>query len=100
MATEPKARSRVPGGGVTRPMSGAATGVMVVSGKSKNALHSLVTASLLTQNRRFSMFHNVLLVPSPFGNGGPAATEARSATVMLPSVLRRDAVLRQRIEDR
>ena len=55
--------------------------------KSWKALHSLVTASLAMQNRRFSMFHNVSLAPSPFGNGGPAATEALSATVMLPLAL-------------
>src|SRR3954453_19490343 len=55
-----------------------------LSGTSWNELHSLVTGSVPMQNRRFSMFHSVS-VPSPLGNGGPAATEALSATVTLPS---------------
>ena len=32
------------------------------------------------------MFHSVSM-PSPLGNGGPAATDALSVTVMLPSAL-------------
>src|SRR4051794_20052885 len=74
-----------PGGSVhdTRALALRARAVTPVgaagalSGTSWNELHSLVTGSVPMQNRRFSMFHSVS-VPSPLGNGGPAATEALS----------------------
>src|SRR4051812_16139000 len=54
------------------------------TGTSWNALQFLVTASLPVQNRRFSMFQSVS-IPSPLAKRSAAATNALSATVMLPS---------------
>src|SRR3954447_16006486 len=51
------------------------------------AVHFFVTASLAVQNFSCSMFHSVS-TPSPLANRSAAATNALSATVMLPFALR------------
>src|SRR5262245_58917036 len=64
------------------------TGVAIAIASStewvSNALHFLLTGSVPVQKRSCSMFQRVS-VPSPLAKRPPAATEALSATVTLPS---------------